>query len=107
MDKSSKKAIDNITGVTNAIAQLGEADVSLSSFGDSVGSLVDVLSESGSKIGGIIAAIPAILDQIGDRGLDKFVGNILETVSNAVGGIFDTVGVHFWDQGGRWYFPWR
>ena len=46
VDKSSKKAIDNITGVTNAIAQLGEADVSLSSFGDSVGSLVDVLSES-------------------------------------------------------------
>ena len=69
VDKSSKKAIDNITGVTNAIARLGEADVSLSSFGDSVGSLVDVLSESGSKIGGIIAAIPAILDQIGDRGL--------------------------------------
>lgn len=92
VDKSSKKAIDNITGVTNAIAQLGEADVSLSSFGDSVGSLVDVLSESGSKIGGIIAAILAILDQIGDQGLDKFVGNILETVSNAVGGIFDTVG---------------
>ena len=91
VDKSSKKAIDNITGVTNAIAQLGEADVSLSSFGDSVGSLVDVLSESGSKIGGIIAAILAILDQIGDQGLDKFVGNILETVSNAVGGIFDTV----------------
>lgn len=99
VDKSSKKAIDNITGVTNAIAQLGEADVSLSSFGDSVGSLVDVLSESGSKIGGIIAAILAILDQIGDQGLDKFVGNILETVSNAVGGIFDTVGSIFGIKG--------
>lgn len=99
VDKSSKKAIDNITGVTNAIVQLGEADMSLSSFGESVGSLVDVLSESGSKIGGIIAAILAILDQIGDQGLDKFVGNILETVSNAVGGIFDTVGSIFGIKG--------
>ena len=99
VDKSSKKAIDNITRVTNAIAQLGEADVSLSSFGDSVGSLVDVLSESGSKIGGIIAAILAILDQIGKQGLDKFVGNILGSVSDAVGGIFDTVGSIFGIKG--------
>ncbi len=40
--------------------QLGDADMSLASFGSAVGSPVDVLSESGSKIGGIIAAVLAI-----------------------------------------------
>lgn len=85
-NKSSQKAIDNITGVTNAITQLGEADMSLSEFGNAVGSLVDALSQSGSKIGGIIAAILSLLDQFSEDGGVQFGKNLLENVANAIGG---------------------
>ena len=77
LEASKDKAVRNITAVADAMNTLGEADMSLSSFGSAVGSLVDTLSASGSKIGGIIAAILAILDQIGQKGLEGFVGNIL------------------------------
>lgn len=85
-NKSSQKAIDNITGVTNAITQLGEADMSLSEFGNAVGSLVDALSQSGSRIGGIIAAILSLLDQFSEDGGVQFGKNLLENVVNAIGG---------------------
>lgn len=88
-NKSSQKAIDNITGVTNAITQLGEADMSLSEFGNAVGSLVDALSQSGSKIGGIIAAILSLLDQFSEDGGVQFGKNLLENVANAIGGTIE------------------
>lgn len=62
--------------------QLGDADMSLASFGSAVGSLVDVLSESGSKIGGLIASILAIFDQIGEKGLVNFVGDIVKSIGH-------------------------
>lgn len=88
-NKSSQKAIDNITGVTNAITQLGEADMSLSEFGNAVGSLVDALSQSGSRIGGIIAAILSLLDQFSEDGGVQFGKNLLENVANAIGGTIE------------------
>lgn len=88
-NKSSQKAIDNITGVTNAITQLGEADMSLSEFGNAVGSLVDALSQSGSKIGGIIAAILSLLDQFSEDGGVQFGKDLLENVANAIGGTIE------------------
>lgn len=88
-NKSSRKAIDNITGVTNAIIQLGEADMSLSEFGNAVGSLVDALSQSGSRIGGIIAAILSLLDQFSEDGGVQFGKNLLENVANAIGGTIE------------------
>lgn len=92
LEASKDKAVRNITAVADAMNTLGEADMSLSSFGSAVGSLVDTLSASGSKIGGIIAAILAILDQIGQKGLEGFVGNILESVMHAAGGLWDSIG---------------
>lgn len=99
LEASKDKAVRNITAVADAMNTLGEADMSLSSFGSAVGSLVDTLSASGSKIGGIIAAILAILDQIGQKGLEDFVGNILESVMHAAGGLWDSIGRLFGVKG--------
>lgn len=99
LEASKDKAVRNITAVADAMNTLGEADMSLSSFGSAVGSLVDTLSASGSKIGDIIAAILAILDQIGQKGLEGFVGNILETVMHAAGGLWDSIGRLFGVKG--------
>lgn len=99
LEASKDKAVRNITAVADAMNTLGEADMSLSSFGSAVGSLVDTLSAFGSKIGGIIAAILAILDQIGQKGLEGFVGNILESVMHAAGGLWDSIGRLFGVKG--------
>lgn len=99
LEASKDKAVRNITAVADAMNTLGEADMSLSSFGSAVGSLVDTLSASGSKIGGIIAAILATLDQIGQKGLEGFVGNILESVMHAAGGLWDSIGRLFGVKG--------
>lgn len=99
LEASKDKAVRNITAVADAMNTLGEADMSLSSFGSAVGSLVDTLSASGSKIGGIIATILAILDQIGQKGLEGFVGNILESVMHAAGGLWDSIGRLFGVKG--------
>lgn len=99
LEASKDKAVRNITAVADAMNTLGEADMSLSSFGSAIGSLVDTLSASGSKIGGIIAAILAILDQIGQKGLEGFVGNILESVMHAAGGLWDSIGRLFGVKG--------
>lgn len=99
LEASKDKAVRNITAVADAMNTLGEADMSLSSFGSAVGSLVDTLSASGSKIGDIIAAILAILDQIGQKGLEGFVGNILESVMHAAGGLWDSIGRLFGVKG--------
>lgn len=99
LEASKDKAVRNITAVADAMNTLGEADMSLSSFGSAVGSLVDTLSASGSKIGDIIAAILAILEQIGQKGLEGFVGNILESVMHAAGGLWDSIGRLFGVKG--------
>lgn len=99
LEASKDKAVRNITAVADAMNTLGEADMSLSSFGSAVGSLVDTLSASGSKIGGIIAAILAIIEQIGQKGLEGFVGNILESVMHAAGGLWDSIGRLFGVKG--------
>lgn len=99
LEASKDKAVRNITAVADAMNTLGEADMSLSSFGSAVGSLVDTLSASGSTIGGIIAAILAILDQIGQKGLEGFVGNILESVMHAAGELWDSIGRLFGVKG--------
>lgn len=85
LETSKNKAVKNLTAVADAMNQLGDADLSLTSFGSAVGSLVDALSESGSKIGGIIAAVLAIFDQIGEKGLVNFAGDIVKSLGRAAG----------------------
>ena len=83
LETSKDKTVKNLTAVADAMNQLGDANLSLTSFGSTVGSLVDVLSESGSKIGGIIAAVLAIFDQISEKGLVNFAGGIVKSLGNA------------------------
>jgi tape measure domain-containing protein len=99
VSKSQNKAISNITAITNAITQLGEADVSLTSLGNTVGTLVDALSESGSQIGGIISALLAVMDQIGQKGLDGFLSDIIESSWQATGGLVESIGKVFGIKG--------
>ena len=88
VEKSKNKAINNITAITNAISQLGNAEVSLSDFGSVVGTLVDVLSQSGTKIGGLIASVLSLLDVVGEKGTLNFaedlVSNIFESLRKAL-----------------------
>lgn len=102
--RSSKKTIDNLIMVGDAIAQLGSnAEMSLSSFGNAAASVVDAFTEAGSKIGGIVGAIFSILEGIQKQGLAGFVGNIVGNVAGAVGKIFDTLTFGAFGLGGADY----
>lgn len=82
------KAANNLLAIGDALNQLGSSsEMSLSQLGNATASLVSALSESGSKIGMIIAGILELLDTIGKVGIDKFVGNVFESLGHAVGGI--------------------
>lgn len=107
LETSKNKAISNLTAVADAMNQLGDADMSLASFGSAVGSLVDVLSESGSKIGGLIAFILAIFDQIAEKGLVNFAGDIVKSLGNAAvkmwGGLANVLTLGKFNIGGADY----
>lgn len=107
LETSKNKAISNLTAVADAMNQLGDADMSLASFGSAVGSLVDVLSESGSKIGGLIASILAIFDQIAEKGLVNFAGDIVKSLGNAAartwGGLANVLTLGKFNIGGADY----
>lgn len=107
LETSKDKAVKNLTAVADAMNQLGDADLSLTSFGSAVGSLVDALSESGSKIGGIIAAVLAIFDQIAEKGLVNFAGDIVKSLGNAAakmwGGLANVLTLGKFNIGGADY----
>ena len=104
VEKSKDKAVDNITAVANAMTRLGEAKASISDVGNAVGSLVDALSKSGSKIGGIIASVLSMLDMIGKQGLDHFLGNIFDSLNNMTAGIWNSIGSVFGIKGAGNFF---
>lgn len=92
VQKSTDKTTSNLVTLSNVITQLGSnSEMSLSQVGSLAGDVVDVFTEAGSKIGGIIGAAFSLLDAIGTQGLDGFVGNIFSSVFKSVGGIWDTL----------------
>lgn len=92
IQKSTDKTTSNLITLSNVITQLGSnSEMSLSQVGSLAGDVVDVFTEAGSKIGGIIGAAFSLLDAIGTQGLDGFVGNIFSSVFKSVGGIWDTL----------------
>lgn len=92
VQKSTDKTTSNLIALSNVITQLGSnSEMSLSQVGSLAGDVVDVFTEAGSKIGGIIGAAFSLLDAIGTQGLDGFVGNIFSSVFKSVGGIWDTL----------------
>lgn len=92
VQKSTDKTTSNLITLSNVITQLGSnSEMSLSQVGSLAGDVVDVFTEAGSKIGGIIGAAFSLLDAIGTQGLDGFVDNLFGSVFRAVGGIWDTL----------------
>jgi len=91
--KSSEKTMSKLASISQALVSLGKSgEVTLTDVGNVVGTLITALSSTNTAIGNLIAAIFAILDSLGDQGLDKFLGNILDKVGHAVGGILSGVG---------------
>lgn len=92
VQKSTDKTISNLISLSNTITELGSSsEVSLSQIGSLAGEIVDIFSEAGSKIGGVIGAAFSLLDTIGTQGLDGFIGNLFGSVFRAVGGIWNTL----------------
>lgn len=92
VQKSTDKTTSNLISLSNVITQLGSnSEISLSQIGNLAGDVIDVFTEAGSKIGGIIGAAFSLLDAIGTQGLDGFIGNIFSSVFKSVGGIWDTL----------------
>lgn len=91
-DKSAKRTTDNLLTLSDALTQLGSSsEMTLSEIGQLAGGIANAFSEAGSKIGGIIGAIFSLLDQIGQEGLFGFLGNVFESVGNALTGVFDSL----------------
>ena len=91
VETSKNKTVDNLLAINDALLTLGSgSELSLSQIGNTVGSLIQVFAESGSKIGAIISGILELLDMIGQMGLDGLIGNVLQSVGHAIGGILDT-----------------
>lgn len=91
-DKAAKRTTDNLLTLADALTQLGSnTEMTLSEIGQLAGGIANAFSEAGSKIGGIIGAIFSLLDQIGQEGLFGFLGNVFESVGNALTGVFDSL----------------
>ena len=84
---------DRLTLIAATMTKLGSStQMSLSEVGGAITGVLQGLGAIGKKAGGIVGAILGILDMIASEGLDGFLGNVLEMVGRAVGGIFDTIG---------------
>ena len=84
---------DRLTLIAATMTKLGSStQMSLSEVGGAITGVLQGLGAIGEKAGGIVGAILGILDMIASEGLDGFLGNVLEMVGRAVGGIFDTIG---------------
>lgn len=92
VQKATDKTTSNLIALSNVITQLGSnSEMSLSQVGSLAGDVVDVFTEAGSKIGGIIGAAFSLLDAISSQGLDGFVDNLFGSVFRAIGGIWGTL----------------
>ena len=92
VQKSTDKTTSNLITLSNTITELGaNSEMSLSQIGSLAGDVVNIFTEAGSKIGGIVGAAFSILDAISTQGLDGFIGNVFGNVFKAVGGVFNTL----------------
>ena len=91
VQKSTDKTVSNLVSLSNTITELGaNSEMSLSQVGSLAGNVVNIFTEAGSKIGGIIGAAFSLLDAISTQGLDGFIENVFGNVFKAVGGVFET-----------------
>lgn len=92
VQKSTDKTVGNLVSLSNTITELGaNSEMSLSQVGNLAGNVVNIFTEAGSKIGGIVGAAFSILDAISTQGLDGFIENVFGNVFKAVGNVFKTL----------------
>lgn len=92
VQKSTDRARSNLVALSNAINELGSSsEASLTSVGNLVSGILDIVGEGGDKISGIIGSIFSLLDNIGSQGLDGFIGNIVSSIAHAAYGAWDTI----------------
>nr|WP_302831798.1 tape measure protein [uncultured Bacteroides sp.] len=102
--KSADKTKQNLITLADTITQLGSSsEMSLSQIGNLASGIVDIFTETESKIGGIVGAIFSVLEGVQKQGLDGFVSNILGNVAGAIGGILDTLTFGAFGLGGADY----
>lgn len=88
--KSTDKTKQNLITLSDAITQLGSSsEMSLSQIGSLASGFIDIFTEAGNKIGGIIGAVFSLLDAIDKQGIDGFVGNIFKSIANVWVDIFE------------------
>lgn len=88
--KSADKTKQNLTTLSDTITQLGSSsEMSLSQIGSLASGFIDIFTEAGNKIGGIIGAVFSLLDAIDKQGIDGFVGNIFKSIANVWVDIFE------------------
>lgn len=88
--KSTDKTKQNLITLSDAITQLGSSsEMSLSQIGSLASGFIDIFTEAGNKIGGIIGAVFSLLDAIDKQGIDGFVGNIFKSIANVRVDIFE------------------
>lgn len=92
VQRSTDRARSNLVALSNAINELGSSsEASLTSVGNLVSGILDIVGEGGDKISGIIGSIFSLLDNIGSQGLDGFIGNIVSSIAHAAYGAWDTI----------------
>lgn len=100
LQTAARTTTDKVISLANAIGQLGsQSEMSLSDIGSMAENITNIFTKEGSKIGGIIGAIFSLLDVINKQGIDKFIGNLFESVFGAVGEVLDTVSFGLFDSG--------
>jgi len=99
VEKAKGNKNDSLDASIDKVRKLSEMARAMKDAGDdAVGAMASVFSSLSTLLGeaggwaSVVAVVLEILDMIGDQGLDGFLGNVLDGVSHAVGGILDTVG---------------
>ncbi len=96
---SLDKTIDKVKKISDMAQAMSTAgDDAVGALGSVFETLAVMLGDKGGWAS-IVAAILAILDMIGDKGLAGFLGDVLDGVAHAVGGILDTIGNIFGSSG--------
>jgi len=90
-DKSVDYTISKTKSLMGVITELGNTEeLSVAQLGNLISKTTDIFGEAAGKIGGIIGAILAILDSIGNQDIDEWAKRMANKVFNAVGQAFDS-----------------
>ena len=92
VNKSTDKVVQNFRTLSDTLAQLGSSsEISLSQISALAEGIINIFSETGSKVGGIVGTALSLLDALGQQGLTGFMDNVFKNVGNAMYGAWDSL----------------